>query len=195
MEFSPEQLSELRDMLNGVNVTDDHLSRGVQLTATGIEKVAKRFGVATNRVSAMLSACAAMVKSDLDETTDRFAYEADYMGNLTLRDVQSGKEIYLHGDEAFELGSKLTANPEREEMLIGEYFNGQPLMETPSENSNTYDFPYRGGLATVRFGLDGERKFQLEVIKLRDRQGNELPIDDSNRDQLDALAMKWVDKA
>jgi hypothetical protein len=203
MDFAPEQLAELRKMLNGVNVTDEHLSRGLRLTAEGTEKVAKRFGIQTSEVPQMIQACADMVAADLKEDSSRFSYEADYMGNLTLRDAESGEEVYLQGDEAFALAGKLEQHPDQEEVLISQYFDHAPLQESdetvpavPARNHDggTFNFPYRGKFATARYWTDEGHNFHLKVISLRDSEDNEEDITPELQAKLDAIAMTWVDK-
>jgi hypothetical protein len=202
MDFAPEQLAELRKMLNGINVTDDMLSRGVRLTQAGVEKVAKRFGIDTTEVPGMISATAAMTKTDIAEDVQRFTYEADYMGNLTLRDDETGRDVFLQGDEAFALADKLEKHPEQEEVFISQYFSEQPLAESETmmpaipvkRDGGTFNFPYKGKFATARFWTDDDHKFQVKVISLRDTEDNEDAITPDLQSKLDAVAMTWVDK-
>ncbi len=203
MDFSPEQLADLRKMLNGINVTDDHISRGVRLTAAGVGKVAKRFGIETSEVPAMLAAVSEMVKTDLTEDMDRFSYEADYMGNLTLRDSETGRDVFLQGDEAFALADKLESHPDQEQIFISQYFDSQPLQESDAmvpavpvnkHDGGTFNFPYKGKFATARYWLDDNKHFQLKVISLRDSQDNEEEITPELQSKIDAVAMTWVDK-
>lgn len=198
MEFSPEQLGELRTMLNSVNVTDDHISRGVRLTEKGTQTVAKKFGIQPVEVVEMLAALAASTADDLSEEDERFSYEADYMGNITLRDSETGREIFLQGDEAFAVADKLTAHPDKEAIIISQYFDVTPINEsvetTATKEGGTFNFPYRGKFATARYWLDETNKFQLRVISLRDGEDNEENITPELQTKLDAIAMTWVDK-
>lgn len=205
MDFSPEKIAELHKMLNGINITDDYISRGVHLTTKGAEKVAKRFGIQTSEVPAMIRAVSDWVKKDISEDAssddERFSYEADYMGNLTLRDQQSGDDRFLQGDEAFDLASELTEHPDQEQTLIAPYFDDAPLNEEVSDDtpittsdSGTFNFPYKGKFATARFGLDANKKFQLKVISLRDSEDNAEDITPDLQAKLNAIALTWVDK-
>lgn len=200
MQFDPKKLDELHKMLNAINVTDDYISRGVRMSASGTTKIANKFGIQTGDVPAMIDALSKMVREDLTEdasSDDRFSFEADYMGNLTLRDQQSGEDVYLQGDEAFALSNKLTSHPDKEQLLIAPYFKAslnESVEDTAMEKSGTFNFPYKGKFATASYGLDSSNKFALKVISLRDGQDNDVEITPDMQTKLDAIALTWVDK-
>lgn len=202
MEFPADKLNDLRQKLKDkTNLTDDYISRGVRLTATGNAWVAREYQIDINEVPAMLAAVSQMVAGDLKEDSERFSYEADYMGNLTLRDAESGKDIFLQGDEAFELAGKLESHPGVEQRLIAPYFGGETLNESEVEaasvapdDAGTFNFPYKDGLASARFWIeDGDRKVKAVSFRKNDTH-MEVDITPDLQNKLDTVAMKWWDK-
>lgn len=198
--FDKADLDELHQLLNRANVTDDYIRRGVRLTGAGTEKVAVRFGINPNDVPQMLSALSAQM-AHLKEDAPRFTHEADYMGNITLRDSKSGKSRFFQGDEAFRINDELSANPDKEQDIISPYFDEEVLEESIDEeptddltDKGTFNFPYRGKFATAVYGLDSAHKFILKVISLRDQEDTEVEITPELQAELDRVALTWVDK-
>jgi hypothetical protein len=197
MEFEESKLAELRKLLNGVNLDDGYIGRGVMLTQQGQRKVADRFEIDLAAVPQMLQAVSAYVRRDmLSEQVDRYSFEADFMGNLTLRDNQAGRERFIQGDEAFKLDNELSKYPDRQQEIMSQYFD-EPLVEGVEDDlprgGGTFNFPYKGKFATARFGVEGG-EFRVSVISLRDAEDNETDIDEALQTKLDAVAMTWVDK-
>jgi hypothetical protein len=200
MDFAPEKLKELRELLQAINVTDDHLARGVRLTASGTEKVAKRFGITTEDVPAMLAAVSKVTAEDIKEDNERFSYEADYMGNLTLRDSETGKDVFMQGDEAFQLAAKLEAHPDQREIFISQYFDQEPLQESQvvaaippmSGAGGTVNMPYKGKFATLRFWSDDGHQNHVKLISLRDDEDKETEITADLKAHIEAQAMRWA---
>jgi len=201
MDFPKEQLDELRRLLSG-KVSDKHLQRGVRLTKSGTTKVAAHFGIEEKDVQTMLNALSAeTAKENVTEEAEienRYTYEGDLLGNLTVRDSEQGDELFLRGDTAFKLRKLLALHPDRQQQLIAPFFNtGETLIEgnetsTPTDGG-TFNFPYRGKFATAKYGMrDG--KFFLKVISLRDDLDEETEITPEMQKQLDAVAMTWIDK-
>ncbi len=197
MAFEKDDLNQLRELLRGVNVSDDHLRRGVTLTIAGQKKVAERFKIPVEQVPAMLKALSDLVF--LQEEDQRFAYEKDYLGNVTIRDLKTGKDRFLQGDDGVKLDNLLSANPDKQQAIIAKQFGVTDLNEAATDSAiatdqGTFNFPYKGMFATASYGLDVGGQFVLNVESLRDSEGNEQPIDPSTKDSLHDIAMKWVDK-
>ncbi len=195
--YPKEVLDQLRQLLKAVNVSDDHLKRGVRLTKAGIAKVAAKFEVTEQDVEGMLNSLSMAV---LKEDAPRFSFEEDFIGNITLRDAKSGRDKFIQGDEAFKLSDELSANPDREEEIIAQYFDVENLNEfaNPSDgivsDRGTFNFPYKGKFATAIYGLDKAGVFLLNVESLRDAEDIESDITPSMREELNKIALKWVDK-
>lgn len=186
-------LDDLRNMLHSVNVTDDHIRRGVRLTPRGMKKAAKLLGITENEVSDMLIAL-----RSLEEANDLYAYEADYMGNITIRDTQAGDEHYFIGDEATSLLKRLKANPAKKDEILAPYFDRKVLNETVTKKivdlKGTFNFPNRGRFVVVSFGTDQSGEFALEVAAVTNQNGEEIVVSDQEKTALEKIAYKWSDK-
>lgn len=198
-------LDILRSMLNNVGINDDVISRGVRLTKNGMEKVAKKFNCSIDEVLHMLQALKTDVAQDISEDFDRFTFEPDLMGNLTIRDAETGDEKFLQGQEAFDLEQALNINPDKQQQLIAAHFGNQlnetdgyskeqSFSELESGTSGTFNFPYKGKFATARFWEEDDGSFNLEIISLLDSEQNEIEITPELEKELKPIAMKWVDK-
>ena len=196
--FEKSDLEELHALLRKANVTDDHLARGVRLTAQGEQKIAKRFGIEVDAVPEMLLALSKHV-SAISEDAPRYTFERDYLGNITLRDSKTDKSIFVQGDKAFALEDELVANPGKEQEIIAREFGQTVLNEADSENAivsdkGTFNFPYKGMFATAVYGLDSKGQFQCRVVSLRNSEDEEMDLTDELTSELNRVAMTWVDK-
>ena len=184
-------------MLNKANVDDGMISRGVRLTQVGMQKVADRYHIGLDQVPVMLTSLAS---EKLTEDVDRYSYETDIMGNVTIRDSEAGSEKFLSGERAFRLVDQLKAHPENGQRLIADYFGNHELTESLDSdqeiisNQGSFNFPYRGMLATSEFGLDRNGIFRVNVASLRDKMENEIDITPEMREELNKISMKWVDR-
>jgi len=205
IDFTAQDLADLRVWLkkrdangDGANVDDGMISRGLRLTQSGMQKVANRFHIGIDQVPIMLTTLAS---EKIDEDVDRYSYEADIMGNVTIRDADAGSEKFLRGNEAFQLLDQLKSHPEDGQKLIAACF-GNALMEAVMDDTElkivsdqgSFNFPYKGMFATAEFGLDADGVFVINVMSLRDNSENEVPITPELRDELTKIAAKWVDK-
>lgn len=196
--FEKSDLEELYNLLRKANVTDKHISRGVRLTTQGEKKIAERFKIPLDTVPDMLLALTKQIGA-FAEDSPRFTYEKDYLGNLTIRDSKTGKSRFIQGDSAFALDDELSAHPDKEQEIIGKQFGIEILNEGEDEEAivsdkGSFNFPFRGKFATAVFGLDASGKFRHEVVSLRDEQDNEVELTDSEKDELNQVALRWIDK-
>ncbi len=130
----------------------------------------------------------------------RFSYEPDALGNVTIRDKDTGKSKYIQGTEATNLLTQLD-NGANQEKLIAPFLkedvaniesndsdDGEYMSEIESF-SGTYNFPwkYNGqhGFATVQYHTDNDDP-ELKLESVRDENGDEIDIDD-DEDMHDAL--------
>ncbi len=193
-------LEALRKLLNGINVTNDMISNGVRLSRDGLRKVAARFSVSVEQVQKMLDDLSKETRDDpLYEEHLRYTYESDFLGNITIRDTQTGDVKNLTGSDAFGLLSEIERLGDYQSLLSG-YFT---LKESADEEldgdiddeitgrAGTYNFPMKGFLVTVRFWVQ-QGKFKTKVISIRDAEGEEYPVDDATRKLADETALQWV---
>lgn len=203
-------LDTLHAMLKRANVTDDVLSRGVRLKRTGVQKLAASFNASEDEVKTALDDLSKKVRDEMAptglptlEAAMRYAYEADALGNVMLRDIETGAERFLSGQEAQLLLSEIERLHPDYESLIRPYFDTEALREFVEEdvmgaedNGNTggtYNFPFRGNFACARFWLQGSKP-QIKVISLVDAQGEEIHMDASTEAEVTKAAWEWVDK-
>ena len=195
--FDKSVLEELRRMLANINVSDDHMARGVRLTSNAMNKVAARFHIDVSKVPDLLVELSRYMSDELVEDAARFGYERDYMGNITINDSKTGKSKFIQGDSAFKLGDELAANPDKEEAIIANYFDVSVLSEADEDmgfpDKGTFNFPYKGKFATASYGLENG-KFTLKVISLRTETDEEIELTPLLQKELDRVAMTWIDK-
>lgn len=121
--------------------------------------------------------------------SERISYEADFLGNYTVRDSETGEEKFVQGTEASELADKLKhdADPNNQQENIREF--AEPMnSEEPktsfadeiNASAGTYNFPwdYQGehGLATVFYRTDLDTP-HLKLKSVRDLDGLEFIAD------------------
>lgn len=125
---------------------------------------------------------------------ERFSYERDSTGNVTVRDSETGKERYLQGTKAASVLYKLDhgANehdvlaPLLTEGLIDDNYDGDFEQEI-SAKAGTYNFPWKyngeNGFATAFYRTDTDTP-HLKLQSVRDVDGNEMDVDDSMEQDL-----------
>lgn len=199
-------LESLRTILNNANASDDEIKRGVRLTQKGYDILARKFGVTVPEIQDKIAELAKALQEPVNEDTERFSFEADVLGNVVLRDAKTGSERGLVGDEAFKLLAAIEQVGNDYQALLAPYFTLVEYAQTdefPVEDSSidaevtteggTYNFPYQGKFATARFWSEGG-KFHTKVVSLRTAGGDEYPITDAMREDLENKAFEWIDK-
>lgn len=191
------KVDALYAMLQKVNVTDGQISRGLRLTDNGRAKVARTLKIEDEEVDVLLSALAEKVAQQLDEDEERFTFEKDMMGSITVRDRETGREKFLRGTEASKLASDLAMSKNKQAVLAREFMITESQAAAASEfagdDKGTFNFPHDGYLVTV--GFSGETgKFKLEVISCRTLEGDEVEVSEDEKASLEKEAFKWIDK-
>ena len=203
-------LETLHSLLKRANVTDDVLSRGVRLKRVGLQKLAATFNASEGEIKEALAKLSAKVRSEMAPTglptlegAARYAYEADSLGNVMLRDIETGAERFFSGQEAQLILSEIERLHPDYQGVIRPYFDHETLREFvegdvvgPEDNGNTggtYNFPYKGNSACARFWLDGDKP-QIKIISLFDAEGEEMHMDASVMADVVRVAWEWVDK-
>lgn len=207
-----DKLEAPHQQLNAASVSDDEISRGVRLTSRGVEKLSRKFGVSEDELMGMLRDLAAKVKDDIAPTglpaspgimedNERFAYEADFMGNVTLRDTKTGASRYLQGDDGQKFLHEIERVGTNYQALIAPYFE-DALLEFAQEDvasdefgntGGTYNFPFQGNFACARFWLAGTKPM-VEVVSVVDEHGAEVPLDAAAQAEAERSAWDWVNK-
>lgn len=206
-----DQLDFLRKQLNAASVTDDMISRGVRLTSVGTKKLCSRLGVTEVELQGLLSDLAKQTRDDSPDTglpaspdiledANRFSFEADFMGNVTLRDSKTGATHYLQGSDGAKFLHEIDRIGTNYQGLIAPYF-GENLLEfaqkkptlADADTGGTYNFPFQGNFAVARFWLAGNKPM-LEVVSVIDAEGEEVPLDAKAKADAEASAWEWVNK-
>lgn len=115
---------------------------------------------------------------------ERYSYEPDALGSVTVRDAATGRSKFVQGAQATDLLTRLGAQGANRQAIIA------PLVETElpdakggfaseiSAKAGTYNFQWRlgarNGLGTVMF--DAEDGPQMKLVDVRDNEGNEIDV-------------------
>ena len=140
-----------------------------------------------------------MTERDRLKKKDRYGYEKDAIGNVTVRDSKTGQEIYLQGSPASNLIHKLSQEPENEQAILASL---KPLMEDEidffsemKQKSGTFNFTWKDGkkygTATAQYDLiDGDLK--IKILSVRDADGEPIEIDSTTIKKLEKIAIDYV---
>lgn len=234
-----EQLDQLHQWLLQ-HVSDDEIIQGIQLANSGKQKIAAKFGRSPEDVEALLNTLRQDLTTAKERDTDndlllgdydipegldhpfdrgttleadhRFSAEPDYMGNVTIRDAETGKERYIQGSRAAAIRSSLDRGADPDQVLA-------PLMEDADHHphqsdfmaeikarTGMYNFPWKypgdtepgaesrqHGFATAEFhsAVDNQRP-QLTIVSVTDADGNEVATDEAMHADLLDQAMKFI---
>lgn len=193
-------LDQLQNYLHAAGITDDDLIAGAQLAHRGYQKIAAKFGVSLKDANHMVNELITSLRMEerriaenyrraVREANERYAYEDDYLKNITIRDTRSGEEFYVSGAEAAELLNALKASPEAEQQILANYATSSHEItedEETAENDSyepeieskvgSYNFPWKDGAdmgtATVVYSGDAN----IRLVSTRDEEGEEVEI-------------------
>lgn len=123
---------------------------------------------------------------------ERYSYEPDALGSVTVRDASTGRSKFVQGAQATTLLTRLGAQGANRQAILA------PLVEKAlpdaqdsfaseiSAKSGAYNFQWRvgaqHGLGTVMF--DAEDGPQMKLVDVRDGDGNEIEADPAMRQEL-----------
>lgn len=207
-----DNLAALRQQLNNANVSDDQIANGIRLTSTGVTKLARKFNVSPDELQKMLRALAKQSKAEdthtglpadpgIFEGKDRYAYEADFQGNVQLIDSETGATHYLQASDGAKFLQEVDRVGNDYQSLIAPYFSAtlREFAEPASSSTDvgdtggTYNFPYNGNFACARFWLE-DNKPMIEIMSVVDANGQSITLDANARREVEQVAWEWVDK-
>lgn len=188
--MSPD-LIKLNNILNNAGMDNARISRGVTMTGMGYHKLATIMRTDIESVRDMIEELMFALRDELVEAaSDRFGYEEDVLGNVTLRDLKSGATLFLRGAEAAEALKAIGAGDEQR--IIADLLGIKRLdesVEAPVQDDSrsfneemrqdrgTLNFPWsyegRSGFGVAEFKGAGS-KFSMTVISVRDMKGQEI---------------------
>lgn len=140
-------------------------------------------------------------KRPFDE--DRYSYEPDALGSVTVRDATTGKSTFVQGAKASRLLAQLKGQKGNEDAILAPL--AEALDDTPTNgedsfwgeikaDSGTYNFQWeidgQHGTGTVMFQAKGTPKMQL--VDVRDMHGNEIETDPAMQHQLQQQASAFI---
>jgi hypothetical protein len=155
-------IDRLEAMLRKAGVSDAEMRAGINLTPSGQQKAAARLGLAADDVALLLDSLTTRMRdadahsepayesayaAAMDESAERYGYEKDGVGSVTVRDAQTGKEAYLQGSQATDLLTRLQQQPDATQAILGTL---APLMEHGDPLAEAVDDPSRAEIALRR---------------------------------------------
>ncbi len=189
-----DEQNKLFDVLKKANVDADMIKNGITLTQVGMQKVSTIMGIDIEQViPAIQDLAKALKRGPIFEDRNRYTYESDTLGNVTIRDSKSGNEKYLRGDEAFALLREISFSNDAQG-LIAPYFaitesaEENDFMDEMRSKSGTFNFGYGSGTGTASYKVGPKGEFIVKIIMLRDRSGREITKYDENEVMNAAIA-------
>lgn len=217
-------LDRLHHMLNQAGVDDEDIRRGAAaLSPEGTNKVASWLGIGADGVQTLLNSLVTKLRQDDDQMlrdayqasvveaadggtmldpAERFHYEEDAMGNVTVRDRLSGRQAYLQGSEGMDLLRDLHQHPASAQQRLAmlaplmeatdlEATDGAPggsfLPEIEADPAGAYNFTWhygaRHGIGRASFA-EHDGRMQLELREIYDATGEPVVPDPMMRDAL-----------
>jgi hypothetical protein len=219
-------LDRLNTIMNKGGIDDHSIMQGIELRHVGYQKLARIMGVTVKEISQMINELIVKLRADqklmaeeydslLDEDTDdKFTYEKDFLGNMTLRDSETGDEVYLQGTTAAELSRALSGDldhADKQELLAhymdNSHAEGITEEDEPQEKSyepeidggrGTYNFPWKlknlHGTATVEYSASGGKPV-IDLVSVRDASGDEMDTNPAFEAALKQQAVAFIGDA
>jgi hypothetical protein len=199
-------LDILHGILNQAGITDDEIIAGIRFKPVGLRKLSIKTSVPVSDLPRLLVALGEQLNSDpqhLSEDDERFVKEEDYLGNVTVRDTQTGREVTLTGTQAAEILKRIDRGENEQDVLAG----CSSLMEDASTDilreetmpyeGGTYNFPWmidgRHGTATAAFDGEGN-DFRIKIIDVRDDNGVSVKVGSAMLTQMKRDAIYFIGK-
>ncbi len=200
MSYPALTLDRLQNIINSGGIDDDDIAQGVQFSPTGYQKLAAKMGVRLNEIRNMVNELIQKVRNEnstdsedefaiTEDVGDEYTFEADILGNMTVRNTKTGEESYVQGSEAAELKQALDHHPDNAQDILAQYMEeAEPVMEDDEEGEHsyeaelddtkgTYNFPWKygtkHGTATVEYFKKGDKPV-FNVISIRNASGDEI---------------------
>jgi hypothetical protein len=188
-------LDRLNTILTKAGIDDHEIIGGVEFSHVGYQKLAAQMGTNLSGIQTMINALMTKLRDEqhhmsetygvmVNEDNERYSMEDDFLGNVTIRDSQTGDETYLEGSMAAELLHALTQGADKQETLahyvdiksdhINEAAEDGTYEDEIDGSKGTYNFPWKSskGHGTATAEYSGKNK--INVISIRDQNGDEV---------------------
>jgi hypothetical protein len=142
--------------------------------------------------------------------TERFSAEPDSLGNVTIRDQQTGKEKFIQGSQASEILDKLDGgDPDQVLAPLMEYANLNAEDDEPDSSgfadeinaeAGSYNFPWdyatKHGTGTVFYSLKNKRP-DFKMVSVRTDAGDDIldTLDSGEYKNILGQAKKFIEQA
>jgi len=234
-------VDRLQHILQKAGISVEEMRAGIDLTDAGKQKVAARLGISADEVvmllgslttrlredekheeSAFESAYKKTMEDDLNEDdapsdpgNDRFSYEKDAVGNVTVRDSQTGKSVYLQGSQATDLLSRIAQQPSNVQSILSgltslmeddgyeddheedhlDESEGDTFLDEMEQSQGTFNFSWddmgKHGTGTARYKYDGH-DFHIKLLVIRDNAGKTIQPDPAMQVRLENIARDFI---
>lgn len=195
------------EMINQINLTDAAMERLARHFKTGVEAIRAGLDAVTMMLRDDRRAESERFEQRLSERTFRYSKEVDFMGNVMIRDSQTGAEKLVKGKESSELHHALLLGDEDEQTLLARAMGSEELREGAVQTAGadaiefeaaTFNFQWRAqgqhGFATARYSGHGD-SFALEVIHVTDEHGEPIEPDPELMAAIERSAWASIDEA
>lgn len=218
-ESEPSQVDRLHDKLLRAGITNQQIVAGVTLTPKGIQKVAAEFGISAKEVLTLMKTLPKHLTRKNDLLTElrgaRYSYEADFMGNVVVRDSESTDEEprMFPGYKGQKLLGLLNAheNDLKAQQAVLAQAMAEPLHESEdgfvqdfdfedeiANDAGSFNFPWKithhHGTATAAYRGDGQ-DFEIEIVDVRDEEGESAEPSDEMIADLKKQAIAFIPQA
>lgn len=215
------KVQQLHELLNAANVRNEEIKGGIRLSDEGYLKLSRKFGTDRAGVDNLLLLLARKIESEeergiIDEAVAvRFAYEADYLHNVTIRDGKTGQEDYFGGSEAGSILDSLEGldiGSRQAQEILGTWLHKKGpkslheafFVEGPTQATlaaeikndiGSFNFPWKaaGKSGTATAAYTGDRdQFRLKIVDARDQNGDPVQLDDQMHRLLKSQALDFI---
>ena len=217
MNFDTLTLDHLNSVLNKAEIEDHEIIGGIELTHVGYQRLALRMGVDLETLQLMINALMEKLRKEkhmtetysqlLDEADENFSYEKDWLGNVTVRNNETGDEVFLRGSEAAEMITTLKSGLADEQEILSQYMESHTITESDDledEDSyedelettrGTYNFPWKTktdhGTGTASYSGNNN----IKIISVRNDDGDEIKTTPELEAELKMQAVAFIGKA
>lgn len=209
-------LAKMNATLNKAGFDDAEIARGLRLKETGMNKLASMLRVSPQEASELLNQLITKLRDDLKtveesylsilgESSSRYGMEKDRLGNVTVRDSHTGKEVFLRGSAATAVLNAAKGHNEQDVLAraLSESINEDAGEEDSyadeiRQDRGSYNFPWtyqrQQGTGTADYTGRGDT-FKIKIVSIRDQDGEEIEADDAMTSALSSQAFKFIGHA
>ena len=216
MTFDELTLDHLNSILNKAEIEDHEIIGGIELTHPGYQRLALRMGVDLETLQLMINSLMEKLRKEahmyetysqlLDEEDENFSYEKDWLGNVTVRNNETGDEVFLRGSEAAEMLKTLQSGIADEQEILAQYMESHPITESDDLEDDsyedeleitrgTYNFPWKTKTAHGTGTASYSGNDNIKLVSIRDEEGDEIEATPELEAELKMQAVAFIGNA